>query len=74
MARMRLKIEILKKEDGMKSNLQHIRHFFSLSNLIQAGLNEITTKGNTFSKAVSIGRELFRRKKKKKKKAAEHEA
>jgi hypothetical protein len=73
MARLKLKIELLKKEDGMKSNFQHIRHFFTLSNLLQTGLTEVANRGTTFSKAVEIGRNLFSRKKKKKKKGEDQE-
>ena len=69
--KLRLKEELKRTEEGIKSDYHHILDAFSFRNIMNTVTEDITHVSTTFSKAFSFGKNLFGKVKKKKKKTRE---
>ena len=63
----RLKIELIKTEEQIRSNYKHLADQLSIRNLVKRMTDEITMTKNVVSNAISIGKDIFANIKKKKK-------
>jgi hypothetical protein len=66
MEKARLKLELVRTEDKIKSNYHHIRSAFSLRNLFST-VTELTSTTSIVSKAITLGKNWLSKRKKKKK-------
>lgn len=67
----RLKMELVKTEEKIRSNYRNILSAFSLRNIFSTVTGELSNSGSLLAKAVTLGRNwLGRRKKKRKEKEA----
>jgi hypothetical protein len=62
----RLKLEIMKSEENIRSDYHRIADAFTLRNLAAGLIEDIAVTSNVFSKAVSVGKSFFAKRKKKK--------
>ena len=63
----KLKLELVKTEESIKSNYRNIISAFSLHNIVSTLRTEFTSSSSIFLKAFSFGKNWYNRRKKKKK-------
>jgi hypothetical protein len=63
----RLRLEIMKSEENIRSDYRRLMDAFTLRNLATGLMDDIAVTSNVFSKAISVGKSIFAKRKKKKK-------
>ena len=73
--KIRLRMEILKKEESIKYNYRHLVDALTFRNLTSTIISDLSTTSTVVSKAFSFGKSFFdkRKKKKRERHAAEDE-
>jgi predicted RNA-binding protein with EMAP domain len=64
----RLRLEIARKEDGIKYSYYNLVDLLSFRNLIGSLLDEVNATSSVLGKVISVGKKLLSKRKKKKKK------